>query len=155
MNTPDLTSMVHGMSGNMYRIAGFDCKQKFLRISYLGHRRNARGFYIYKYVECIELFLHVFVCVWCDRRLLLHPLQCLFRLQLVRGNHIYKAIWDNHASCEELSCMHVDVKGTIFAILLQFLHVLIIIGHVPGAISIGCLLCTLQSIATDYVTRQN
>ena len=46
-----------------YRIAGFDCKQKILQMSFLGHRRIAGGFYIYEYLVCIELFharVHVF-----------------------------------------------------------------------------------------------
>ena len=45
---------------SIYFIAGFDCEK---RMNYLGHSRNARGFYIYEYVLCIELFrarVHVF-----------------------------------------------------------------------------------------------
>ncbi len=31
-----------------YRIAGFYCEKKFLRMIHLGHRRNIYGFYIYE-----------------------------------------------------------------------------------------------------------
>ena len=63
-------------------------------MGYLGHRKNAHGFYIYEYVLYIELFrarVHVF------GRLLLHPLLLSMSVSftvdsVVRGNHIYKAI---------------------------------------------------------------
>ena len=67
----------------IYRIAGFDCEQNFLRMSYLGHRRNTCGFYIYEYVLCIELFcarVHVFGVI--DVYFFIPCFyQCLFRLQ--------------------------------------------------------------------------
>ena len=67
----------------VYHIAGFDCEQKFLRMSYLGHKRNAHGFYIYECMVCIKLFLtrvHVFgvIDVYCFIPCFY---QCLFRLQ--------------------------------------------------------------------------
>ena len=93
---------------HIYRIARFDCEQNFLRISYLGHKRNARSFYIYEYMVCIEL-IRACVHVWCDRRLLLHPLLSSMSVSftvdsMVQGNHIYKATCDSHLG-EELSCM--------------------------------------------------
>ena len=91
----------------IYRIAGFYCEHKFLRMIYLGHRRNISDFYIYEYMVWTKLFrarVHLFGVIF------LRPLPSLMFVlftvdSMIRGNHVYKDIWDSRLS-EELACRY-------------------------------------------------
>ena len=122
----------------IYRIAGFDCEQKFLRISYLGCKRNARGFYIHEYVVCIEL-IRACAHVLCDRRLLLHPLlssmSALFTVDsMVQGNHIYKEFRTAILVKNSVVCRRE--KSNIYdPFAVSVLKSDVIVSHVPRKIS--------------------
>ena len=91
-----------------YHIAGFYCEHKFLRMIYLGHRRNTCGFYIYEYMVWTKLFrAHVPALVWCDISSSIAFIDVCFVCSgfYDQGNHVYKGIRDNHLG-EELACRH-------------------------------------------------
>ena len=80
--------------------------------------------------------------VWCDKRLLLHPLllsmSVLFTVDsMVQGNHISKAIWDSHLVKNSVVCRR-ERNNIHDPFAVSVLKSDIIVGHVPRAISAAC-----------------
>ena len=105
---------------------------------YLGHRRNISGFYIYEYMVWTKLFracVHFFGVIFLRR--LPSLMFVLFTVDsMIRGNHVYKDIWDSQLG-EELACRHErnNIHGP-FAI--AVLKSDVIVGHISRAISAAC-----------------
>ena len=115
----------------MYRIAEFYCEHKFLRMIYLGNRRNTCGFYIYEYMVWTKLFrarVHLFGAIF------LRPLPSSMFVSFAVDSMIEETMCTRIFGTTILvKNLHVGTKGMnihdLFAV--AVLKSDVIVGHIP------------------------